>query len=114
MRCKPASSPSRTRRNGATPAGCEAVATAGRLAYDSRTPDLHRGWQKVILVETGLAGEVLEDHDAGRSNEIMKWSYDNCKTLGYTLDDVDSGSVMGEYMFYINQAIIATWSPPRM
>lgn len=98
-------------RAAVSPAGCEAVAAAGRSAYDSRTPDLHRGWQKVILVETGLAGEQLEHHDRGRSHEIMKWSYDHCKTLGYTIDDVDTGSEMGKYMFNINQAIIATWSP---
>lgn len=98
-------------RSGVTPARCEAVASAARTAYDLRTPDLHVGWQKVILVETGLAGEQLEDHDRTRSNEIMKWSYDRCKTLGYTIDDVDSGSEMGKYMFNINQAIIATWSP---
>lgn len=98
-------------RAGVTPAGCEAVAAAGRIAYDGQTPDLHLGWQKVILVETGLAGEQLEHHDSARSHEIMKWSYDHCKTLGYTIDDVDTGSEMGKYMFSINQAIIATWSP---
>lgn len=98
-------------RAAVSPAGCEAVAAAGRAAYDGRTPELHRGWQKVILVETGLAGEQLEHHDSGRSHEIMKWSYDHCKTLGYTIDDVDTGSEMGKYMFNINQAIIATWSP---
>jgi hypothetical protein len=98
-------------RAAVSPAGCEAVAAAGRTAYDGRTPDLGRGWQKVILVETGLAGEQLEHHDSGRSHEIMKWSYDHCKTLGYTIDDIDTGSEMGKYMFNINQAIIATWSP---
>jgi hypothetical protein len=98
-------------RAAVSPAGCEAVAAAGRTAYDGRTPDLHRGWQKVVLVETGLAGEQLEHHDSQRSHEIMKWSYDHCKTLGYTIDDIDTGSEMGKYMFNINQAIIATWSP---
>jgi len=100
-----------TNRAGVTPAGCEAVAAAGRAAYEGRTPDLPLGWQKVILVETGLAGEQLEHHDTARSHEIMKWSYGHCKALGYTIDDVDTGSEMGKYMFNINQAIIATWSP---
>jgi hypothetical protein len=98
-------------RTAVSPAGCEAVAAAGLSAYDGRTTDLHPGWKKVILVETGLAGEQLEHLDSGRSYLIMKWSYDHCKTLGYTIDDIDTGSEMGKYMFNINQAIIATWSP---
>jgi hypothetical protein len=69
----------------------EAVAAAGQEAYESRTPELHLGWQKVILVETGLAGERLEGQDSHRSYEIMLWSYDHCKEHGYSIDDVDKG-----------------------
>ena len=31
----------------------EAVATAGQEAYETRSAELHLGWQKIILVETG-------------------------------------------------------------
>ncbi len=90
----------------------EAVAAAGQEAYESRTPELHLGWQKVILVETGLAGEQLEHHSEQRSYEVMKWSYDHCKKHGYTIDDVDKGTPMGEYMYNINLAIIANMPLP--
>jgi hypothetical protein len=90
----------------------EAVAAAGQEAYETRTAELHLGWQKVILVETGLAGEQLEHHSKQRSYEIMKWSYDHCKTHGYTIDDVDKGTPMGEYMYNINLAIIANMPLP--
>jgi hypothetical protein len=90
----------------------EAVAAAGREAYESRTAELHLGWQKIILVETGVAGERLEHHDSQRSYEVMKWSYDHCKTHGYSIDDVDKGTPMGEYMYNINLAIIANMPPP--
>ncbi len=42
----------------------------------------------------------------------MKWSYDHCKTHGYTIDDVDKGTPMGEYMYNINLAIIANMPLP--
>lgn len=92
----------------------EAVAAAGREAYDNRTPELHLGWQKVILVETGLAGERLENYDSERSYEVMKWSYDHCKTHGYSIDDVDKGTPMGKYMYNINLAIIANMPLPTV
>jgi hypothetical protein len=90
----------------------EAVAAAGQEAYETRTAELHLGWQKIILVETGLAGEQLEHHSKQRSYEVMKWSYDHCKTHGYTIDDVDKGTPMGEYMYNINLAIIANMPLP--
>jgi hypothetical protein len=90
----------------------EAVAVAGQEAYESRTPELHLGWQKVILVETGLAGERLESQDSHRSYEIMLWSYDHCKEHGYSIDDVDKGTPMGKYMYNINLAIIANMPIP--
>jgi hypothetical protein len=89
----------------------EAVAAAGQEAYKNRTPELHLGWQKIILVETGVAGERLENYDSERSYEVMKWSYDHCKTHGYSIDDVDKGTPMGEYMYNINLAIIANMPP---
>jgi hypothetical protein len=92
----------------------EAIAVAGKKAYESRTADLHLGWQKVLLVETGLAGERLEHHDQHQSYEVMKWSYDHCKKLGYSIDDVDEGTPMGEYMYNINLAIIANMPPPTL
>jgi hypothetical protein len=92
----------------------EAVAVAGKKAYESRTAELHLGWQKVILVETGLAGERLEHYNSQRSYEVMKWSYDHCKKLGYSIDDVDEGTPMGEYMYNINLAIIANMPPPTL
>jgi hypothetical protein len=90
----------------------ETVAAAGQDAYETRTAELHLGWQKVILVETGLAGEQLEHHSKQRSYEVMKWSYDHCKMHGYTIDDVDKGTPMGEYMYNINLAIIANMPLP--
>jgi hypothetical protein len=89
----------------------EAVVAAGQEAYENRTPELQPGWQKVILVETGVAGERLEHHNKPRSYEVMKWSYDHCKILGYSMDDVDKGTPMGEYMYNINLAIIANMPP---
>ena len=90
----------------------ETVTAAGQEAYETRTAELHLGWQKIILVETGLAGEQLEHHDRQRSYEVMKWSYDHCKQHGYTIDDVDKGTPMGKYMYNINLAIIANMPPP--
>ncbi|HUA74705.1 MAG TPA: hypothetical protein VL988_08090 [Solirubrobacteraceae bacterium] len=92
----------------------EAVAAAGQEAYEARTAELHLGWQKVILVETGLAGEQLERNSQQRSYEVMKWSYDHCKEHGYTIDDIDKGTSMGEYMYNINLAIIANMPPPTL
>jgi hypothetical protein len=92
----------------------EALVAAGQEAYENRTAELHLGWQKVILVETGLAGERLEHHDGQRSYDIMKWSYDHCKSHGYTIDDVDKGTPMGEYMFNLNLAIIANMPHPTL
>jgi hypothetical protein len=92
----------------------EAVVAAGQEAYESRTAELHLGWQKFILVETGLAGEQLEHYNGQRSYDIMKWSYDHCKSHGYSIDDVDEGTPMGQYMFNINLAIIANMPPPAL
>jgi hypothetical protein len=99
-------------RSGPTVERLEAVAAAAQVAYENRTPELHLGWQKIILVETGLAGEQLEHQDSYRSYEIMIWSYDHCKAHGYTIDDVDEGTPMGEYMYNINLAIIAVMPLP--
>lgn len=91
---------------------CEALTRAAREAYEGRTAHLAMGWQKIILVETGLAGERLEHENRQRSHEIMQWSYGHCKAHGHSIDDIDEGTVMGHFMFNINQALIATWSPP--
>jgi hypothetical protein len=101
-------------RSGVSIERLEAVVIMGQDAYESRTPELHFGWQKIVLVETGLAGERLEHHDSLKSFEAMKWSYDHCKTHGYTIDDVDNGTPMGEYMYNINLAIIANMPPPNV